>query len=176
MKKNSTRIDGMGNYIVNDIVCGFQENTENINGFSIKILELKAPENLEGAMSDYDLVVTGEERRKWTRRNEDGEVEPPSNESYVELYNEVISSGSNDPALFDTFFNYESGWKYSFKMIDDPRFDTAEPNRGITSGPSFSGDLYDITRKSQINQLNYPGSKANYFSMEHVSMIPLIKI
>ena len=176
MKKNSTRIDGMGNYIVNDIVCGFQENTENINGFSIKILELKAPENLEGAMSDYDLVVTGEERRKWTRRNENGEVESPSNQSYAELYKETFSSGASNLDAFNNFIDYEKDWKYSFRMIDDPRFDTAEPNRGITSGPSFSGDLYDITRKSQINQLNYPGSNANYFSMEHISMIPLIKI
>ena len=176
MKKNSTRIDGMGNYIVNDIVCGFQENTENINGFSIKILELKAPENLEGAMADYDLVVTGEERRKWTRRNENGEVESPSNKSYAELYNETLKSGASNIDAFNEFIDYEKDWTYSFRMIDDPRFDTAEPNRGITSGPSFSEDLYDIIRKSQINQLNYPGSNANYFSMEHVSMIPLIKI
>jgi hypothetical protein len=40
---NNTRIDGEGNYIVNELICKWKENTQSAYGFSIKILDIPAP-------------------------------------------------------------------------------------------------------------------------------------
>ena len=172
---NSNRTDGKGNYIVNDLICEWKGNDEvaNVNGFAIKILDIAPPAIQQGCMCDYDIVATGSYRKNWTRRDDEGKPAEADPRNYEELVNKLSPS---DIQTYIDYYDYQKGWEYSFRLIDDPRFETGEPNRGITSAPISSNKLYEVIHKSEINTENYPYSNANYFSMQHISMIPLIKI
>ena len=66
---------------------------------------------------------------------------------------------------------------YSFKMAyDDPRFENAEPNRGISSMKTNESNQFNDNKNSQ-NLTNWPSTSVlTFFSMENVTMLPLIKL
>lgn len=76
--------------------------------------------------------------------------------------------------------NHSRAW-YSLLPFEDPRFDTAEPNRGLTSQPIPFTNHIDISyEKINDNRKAYASSKnkaaCGFFSPEHITMLPLIKL
>ena len=60
---------------------------------------------------------------------------------------------------------------------DDPRFENAEPNRGITDIAYYEEIDKSDDRKLEINLSKfYNCTSTSYFSMENVTLLPLIKI
>jgi hypothetical protein len=54
-------------------------------------------------MADYDIVVTGDERKKWTRRGDDGEITKPDSKNYNDLSNNLTES---DIDTYIKFYDY----------------------------------------------------------------------
>jgi hypothetical protein len=88
----------------------------------------------------------------------------------------------SDGNKMEQYYKYEQPYWYSFRLKDDPRFDTGEPNRGITSPPTATYTYEHVPHdKLTINKENF-GTGANgnltgsFFSAENIKMLPLIKI
>ena len=66
---------------------------------------------------------------------------------------------------------------FTFTMgKDDPRFENAEPNRGISSMKTDETNSFN-DEKTSTNITNWPNTASNtFFSMENVTMLPLIKL
>jgi hypothetical protein len=60
---------------------------------------------------------------------------------------------------------------------DDPRFENAEPNRGITDIAYYEVISEANDKKLELNLSNFDScTSTSYFSMENVTLLPLIKI
>lgn len=106
------------------------------------------------AQSNYDIpdTTTGENYSQYENFTE-------SDGGYKEYYNEHK----------DKWFTFTMG-------EDDPRFENAEPNRGISS--MKTGEINNFNdQKTAMNLTNWPKSTSNtFFSMENITMLPLIKL
>lgn len=77
----------------------------------------------------------------------------------------------------------DSGW-YGWEHYEDPRFDSAEPNRGRTSTPinqtpirdCISYIRYDQNKNSFNITMDESIKEAEWFSPENIKMLPLIKL
>ena len=85
----------------------------------------------------------------------------------------------NNPDKYENFTEIEGDkeqkflnnipYSYSFSMIDDPRFQNAEPNRGLSSAP-----IYEETHKlvkfkdSDAMEVFYDTTDVNWFSPENI--------
>lgn len=97
-----------------------------------------------------------------------------------------ITTGSNY-SPHENFNDTDGGYKeyqkynmdkwYSFEIgKDDPRFENAEPNRGISSTKTAM-DFHFNDLKTAKNITNWPNTTSpTFFSMENVTMLPLIKL
>lgn len=68
---------------------------------------------------------------------------------------------------------------YGWEHYEDPRFDSAEPNRGRTSPPVNSIILDSVSKsRYEINKEHYPLDlrAAEWYSPENIKMLPLIKL
>lgn len=197
-QENETRVDGQGSYIVNEIICEWDStktedaegnietsyNAQDIFGTRSKILQIPKQISETEADISFDNLVTGNFRNNisiftdddWKKmENEFGITEKPEDMSWDDV------SPQNATSL-DKYYQYEVPYWYSFRLKDDPRFDTGEPNRGITSQPTNVYTYKNIKEdKLTINQNNFgKGNGGNttgsFFSGENIKMIPLIKI
>ena len=95
---------------------------------------------------------------------------------------ETINFGASD---ITNKIEYENttGW-YGWEHYEDPRFESAEPNRGRTSTPINQTPITDC-----ISYIRYEQNKQNFnitmddsikeaewFSPENIKMLPLIKL
>jgi hypothetical protein len=82
----------------------------------------------------------------------------------------------------DSYKKHNEKYWYSLSPHEDQRFDTAEPNRGLTSEPISSSFSINIDyQKIELNADVYGSSKNEqgkygWFSPEHITMLPLIKL
>lgn len=102
-----------------------------------------------------------------------------TNQNVYEERGEIIKFPSpnetNIKACFDWYDSEVTKW-YSFDISEDPRFNNAEPNRCITSGPieyTISGFTYN---KNELSAAGNTFSESYYFAPENVKMLPLIKL
>ena len=177
--ENHNRVDGKGGYIVNEIIAKWRDTgkettvtangVQDITGTRVKIIDIPYPEELDVS---FDNIVTGSHRKQINARNNDGtETIPPQTFSWESV------NGAGDGAGLNRYYEYEKDYWWSFRLQDDPRFDTGEPNRGITSPPTLTTTYSSIPiTKTEINKTNFYLTNANYFAPENVKMLPLIKI
>lgn len=86
-----------------------------------------------------------------------------------------IETGNRE--FFDAKVEYEKEHPYGFEHFEDPRFESAEPNRGRTSPPINVEEITNITTfKRQQNENNFTLSNGEWFCPENVKMLPLIKL
>lgn len=94
-----------------------------------------------------------------------------------EQYNlDNISSGD---AL--NYYIQQSNAPYSLLPFEDPRFDTSEPNRGMTSQPvpnsvQIKINYNKITANQDYGTSENANGSCGFFSPEHITMLPLIKL
>ena len=82
-----------------------------------------------------------------------------------------------DSEFFHAKVEYEKEHPYGFEHFEDPRFESAEPNRGRTSPPINVEEITNITTfKRQQNEDNFTLSNGEWFCPENVKMLPLIKL
>ena len=143
---NRTRTEKSLNYIVNEINCDSSQSFVR-NGISYSVFQLD---------DKGDGWKTGPYRQ---------------GEPVDFKYN--ANQGDNILAYLN---RHKGEGFFSFSLIDDPRFENAEPNRGITS-PIHRTFQYDnvIHVKLNSNTSNF-GGDGNWFSPENIKMLPLIKI
>lgn len=88
----------------------------------------------------------------------------------------------NSQTTRENYFNHQKNTWYSLSAYEDPRFDTAQPNRGLTSPPIASTQTIKIDyQKIELNALGYKSNenengKYGFFSPQHITMLPLIKL
>lgn len=88
----------------------------------------------------------------------------------------------NSQETREKYFDYQKNTWYSLSAYEDPRFDTAEPNRGLSSPPIASTQTIKIDyQKIELNALGYKAAqnengKYGFFSPQHITMLPLIKL
>lgn len=171
--ENFDRVDGHGSYIVNEIIGNWRPTTstdsindsQNITGTRIQIIDI--PYSTSDVDVSFDNIVTGSHRTKIKPKG--GAIVPEP------IYWETVSP--NDAISMEDYANYQKDYWYSFRLQDDPRFDTGQPNRGITSPPTqtINYSSFPIT-KYDVNKSNFYLTNANFFAPENVKMLPLIKI
>jgi hypothetical protein len=179
LKANNNRKDDTGSYIVNEIVCvdndgdgdDAKDNQPNVVGTRIKLIHIPPSNDIS-----FDNIVTGKYREQIesTAPNEDiSKLETITWED-VEYYN---NSGQLVSEKLKQYYEYEKPYWFSFRIKDDPRFETAEPNRGITSSP-YNIETYNYIKesKSEINKRNFGSDTVNFVSCENQKLLPLIKI
>lgn len=149
--------DGNGNYIINPIPLTF----EDVRGTSY------AP---------YKVIQSDEENAKW--------IGWQTGLGYINESSEMVN---DNPDKYEHFtesdgnlsVNFIKNIKhdYSFTLKDDPRFQTAEPNRGLTSKP-FYIDATKVTKyKSEdAAEIFHGTTDINWFTPENIQMLPLIKL
>lgn len=128
----------------------------------------------------------GEEYKAWpTGEHRDlGEFESPdvrqpvmsNDELTKEIWEEEMQFGVD---FLKEKYQYERGHWFGWEHCEDPRFDSAEPNRGRTSSPvnsilldSVSSVRYDLNKRNYTINTN----PAEWFSPENIKMLPLIKL
>lgn len=147
--------DGNGNYIIKPIPLVNEE----VKGTSY------APYNL-------------------LQSNEETYIGWKTGQGYDEGSSKMVNT---NPDKFENFTENTGGdaikfkssihYPYSFSLIDDPRFQNAEPNRGLTSPPIYE-DVHKVIKFKDTDALEvfYDTTDINWFSPENIQMLPLIKL
>jgi hypothetical protein len=110
-----------------------------------------------------------------------GYVAPGTNPRPDDYELPVNDDASDKLSQADAYLqSHKRSW-YALLPFEDPRTDTAEPNRGITSEPIPTGGTIEIEYKKMSINANKYGTKRNnaeygFFSPEHINMLPLIKL
>ena len=163
-----------GNYIVNQYVV----DTEKIevDGMNVSILNQTTNTQFEGKQYGY---ATGSERVETDDVKDSTQIfKPQKNDGKISRGQTLTESQSS----CDSYKAHNAKYWYSLSPYEDQRFDTAEPNRGLTSEPISSSFQINIDyQKIELNADVYGGSKNEqgkygWFSPEHITMLPLIKL
>ena len=79
---------------------------------------------------------------------------------------------------YQTYWEKHKNKWYTFTMgEDDPRFENIEPNRGMSSQKCYTETFQADDGKISLNRQNWIHSSVpSYFSMENITMLPLIKL
>lgn len=143
-----TAMDGTGSYIFRDIEVSLESLIR--NGVPVLIAQSKNNE-IPDITTGIDYTINDE----------------------VKL-NENFTYSDGD---YKGYYEYHKDKWFSFQMgKDDPRFENAEPNRGISSTKTGIGFGFD-DQKTSKNITNFPNTTSTtFFSMENVTMLPLIKL
>lgn len=141
-----TQTDGSGSYILRDVPVKLEKQVR--NGLSALIAK---NDQLNGGFPNITTNYTVD-----------------NNESFE----------SNDASVYQTYWaNNKEKW-YTFTMGgDDPRFENIEPNRGMTSQKCNMTKDQGDDNKTTMNRSNWIHTTVpSYFSMENITMLPLIKL
>ena len=175
-----------GNYIVNQ----YHPQMEAVNvddKFSVNIMYNQGRVQYENHIEDKEKrkphgwktgshrVFTGFKNKKSDNWDDITNVESFESEKYNKdnLDKSEIRKQYRDEQL--------RAW-YGLLPYEDPRFDTSQPNRGLTSAPIKSTMQINITYKKLSDNKALYGSPQNnmgdtgWFSPEHITMLPLIKL
>lgn len=97
--------------------------------------------------------------------------------NFVDFKDKIENFTENDGTKMKTYYTTYNGYPYSLRHGEDPRFENAEPNRGITSPPINLGNspIY-YYKKSDASSVFMNTSSQNWFTPENITMLPLIKI
>lgn len=156
---------------------------QNVSGVRVRVIDIPYPN--DGVDISFNNLVTGNYRSKIASlkpvQETDTQVEDDSeSEETIVGADEYVSWDSvtkQDPETFTKYYEYEKDYWCSFRIQDDPRFDTGEPNRGITSAPIMTQTYSEIPiTKRKVNEIHFYLSNGSFFSPENVKMLPLIKI
>ena len=95
----------------------------------------------------------------------------------------TVNFTRNDGDLMKNYYDKlknNGGESYAYSMFhwEDPRFENAEPNRGITTSPKPSSNATEIInyKSQEANSVFYDAESSNWFTPENITMLPLIKI
>ena len=107
-------------------------------------------------------------------QSKNGNIENITTGSKYSPYENFVNEGDGDYKDYQK--DNMDNW-FSFVMgKDDPRFENAEPNRGISSTKTAM-DFHFNDLKTAKNITNWPNTTSpTFFSMENVTMLPLIKL
>lgn len=90
------------------------------------------------------------------------------------LLNENFTYSDGD---YKGYYEYHKDKWFSFVMgKDDPRFENAEPNRGLSATKSHEGFHFDDQKITKNLSNWYKTTATTYFSMENITMLPIIKL
>lgn len=99
------------------------------------------------------------------------------------MNDEIWNSDVNEyPSSFiDAKHDYDKTHWFGWEHDEDPRFESAEPNRGRTSTPKKQKTVNEVcSLKYDINKNNFEQNttegNAEWFSPENIKMLPLIKL
>lgn len=150
-----TKTDGSGNYSITDIPVTLQ--VEN------------------GKTFVPTLVMQQTDGGSWLTGNSRGALGGKDN--FVVFKDEVENFTEDDGAKMNLYYETYKDYPYSLIHAEDPRFENAEPNRGITSEPKELGSttVY-YHKKSDASSVFMNTSSQNWFTPENITMLPLIKI
>ena len=177
LKANNNRKDDTGSYIVNEIVCvdndgkDDKDNQPNVVGTRIKLIHIPPSSDIS-----FDNIVTGKYRKDIKSTSPYDDFKDVETITWEEIEHDK-NSGQLISEKLEKYYNYEKPYWFSFRIKDDPRFETAEPNRGITSSP-YNIETYNYIKesKSEINKRNFGSDTVNFVSCENQKLLPLIKI
>lgn len=180
-KKGGTKgkiTEAYGNYIINQ----FYVKTDNVlvNGMNVTVL-------INDGVSRYFQGEVLRTRYGWktgrfrtfTPVKNDSSVQNQTNFPNPEFLKKFDDETKLE--LLMDYYQYNKDCWYSLLPKEDPRFDTSEPNRGISSAPIPSKSTINISyHKIKDNAKGYyTGDKSDslgFFSPQHITMLPLIKI
>lgn len=93
-----------------------------------------------------------------------------NNPDRYEQFDETQGSVAN------TFTSKVTG-HYGFTLLDDPRFQNAEPNRGLTGPPIYHPEqkLFKFKDEDAL-EVFHETTDVNWFCPENIQMLPLIKL
>jgi hypothetical protein len=150
-----TKTDGSGNYSITDIPVTLE--VEN------------------GKTFVPTLVMQQTNKGSWLTGNSRGAL--GGKENFVVFKDEVENFTEDDGAKMNLYYETYKNYPYSLIHAEDPRFENAEPNRGITSEPKELGSttVY-YHKKSDATSVFMNTSSQNWFTPENITMLPLIKI
>ena len=185
------------NYIWNELGAGKDKCSEItlhhditiVNGMRYPILQMNSPKNLGWTTGKYRENTTIYDNSNDHKLSENELVilkngESSNNEKTISFTDEVWNIEENlGPKICKDKHEYDKKHWFSWEHYEDPRFDSAEPNRGRTSLPVNSKLTDSICSiRYQTNKENYnastttSGSNAEWFSPENIKMLPLIKL
>lgn len=163
-----------GNYIVNQYVVKTEQIV--VDGMNVTILNQTTNTQFEGK-SQYGYA-TGGNRDKTDTRDTTQIFTTKTNNGKISR----VQTLTNSQSSIDSYKTHNAKYWYSLSQYEDQRFDTAEPNRGITSQPISSNFQINIDyQKIELNADVYGSTKNEqgqygWFSPEHITMLPLIKL
>ena len=172
------------NYIWNELGAG-DAKISNITLVEEPIISNGMKFNIFQNVSTDEVSWTTGDYRRQRNSSDDILMEREYDADMVKTYYDNQTTVEFPPKTISEKQKYESdtGW-YGWEHYEDPRFESAEPNRGRTSGPkhvSFIEDSISFKRYN-VNKENFNITKnknivdAEWFSPENIKMLPLIKL
>jgi hypothetical protein len=155
-----TKTDGSGNYSITDIPVTLE--AENGKTF-VPTLVMQ--------QTDGGSWLTGNSREP-LYIDDEGKIY-----NFVDFKDKIENFTEDDGGKMKTYYDTYKDYPYSLIHAEDPRFENAEPNRGITSEPKELGSttVY-YYKKSDAASVFMNTTSQNWFTPENITMLPLIKI
>ena len=178
---NGEITEAYGNYIINQHYLKTDE--VDVNGMRVKVLVNDGTCDLfAGNVSRNRYGWKTGKYRTFTPKSENDTDDITHSQAPKEAWLNDWDETTPLQTLND-YYKYHSASWYALLPKEDPRFDNSEPNRGISSPPIPSTTEINIRyEKLNDNAKGYQPHKNNdyakrgFFSPEHVTMLPLIKI
>lgn len=107
-----------------------------------------------------------------------GNSRPNLHETYtfVDFKDQIENFSEDDGDKMNIYYETFKDYPYSLIHGEDPRFENAEPNRGITSPPIDLGNSTIFYYKKSDASSIFTTQSQNWFTPENITMLPLIKI
>ena len=177
------------NYIWNELGAGSEKKSNitikndatNNNGMRFPILQIDS-DGVAWTTGDYRFTRSYTTAPNDVKANGSHTTYKSLKDKGITWDSETINFGASD---ITNKIEYENttGW-YGWEHYEDPRFESAEPNRGRTSTPINQTPIKDC-----ISYIRYEQNKQNFnitmddsikeaewFSPENIKMLPLIKL
>ena len=170
-----------GNYIINQHYLKTDE--VDVNGMRVKVLVNDGTCDLfAGDKSRNRYGWKTGKYRTFTPKTEADKDNIIHSQAPKEVWLNDWDENTPLQTLLD-YYNYHSASWYALLPKEDPRFDTSEPNRGISSPPipstteiNISYEKINDNAKGYYPYSNNEYAKRGFFSPQHITMLPLIKI
>lgn len=155
-----TKTDASGNYSITDIPITLK--VENGKTFVPTLVMQQMQEKDEKNQVTW---LTGNSR-------------PKLHETYnfVDFKDAIENFTEDDGNKMNIYYKTFKDYPYSLIHGEDPRFENAEPNRGITSPPIDLGNSTIYYYKKTDSSTIFTTQTDNWFTPENITMLPLIKI
>lgn len=148
--------------------------TDASGNYSITDIPVKLSSNGNGKTFVPTLVMQQTEDGAWKTGNN----RPKLHDTYDfgDFKDNVENFTEADGGKMTMYYETYKDNPYSLLHGEDPRFENAEPNRGITSPPIELGNaIIHYYKKSEASTI-FMTQTENWFTPENITMLPLIKI